>query len=189
MDRGLAERIKAMDWPQKNNSIFCRVLHDRVRSSNYLLAIIFLNIAGFSGCSMAPKSFLSMNDPTAINRARAVAYGQSEPDAVAIPVLIDRLADDDPVVRLASHEALKRRTGQNFGYQPYIEGDELAAAVSRWKQWWASTNNGRMYAGRPTPSPQASPQMRQSNMGPKALSEARYQKKRGPLQRLFGRNN
>ncbi|MFM7131460.1 MAG: HEAT repeat domain-containing protein, partial [bacterium] len=107
----------------------------------------------------------------------------------AIPVLIDRLSDPDPVVRLASHEALKRRTGQNFGYQPYIEGDELAAAVGRWKQWWAGTTNGRMVAGRPSPSPQATPQVRQSNMGPKALSEARYQKKRGPLQRLFGRDN
>ena len=56
------------------------------------------------GCSAAPKNFLSMNDPAAINRARAVAYGRSEPDAVAIPVMIDRLTDDDPVVRLASHE-------------------------------------------------------------------------------------
>jgi hypothetical protein len=149
---------------------------------------IFLSALFLSGCSMAPKSFLSMNDPTAINRARAVAYGQSEPDAVAIPVLIDRLSDDDPVVRLASHEALKRRTGQNFGYQPYIEGDELASAVQRWKTWWASTNNGRMFAGRPQASPQASPQTRQSNKSPRPVSEATYLKKHGPFQRLFGRN-
>ncbi|MEI7922609.1 MAG: hypothetical protein WCJ40_11940, partial [Planctomycetota bacterium] len=35
----------------------------------------------FSGCSTAPKSFLSMSDPAAINRARAVAFGRSEPDS------------------------------------------------------------------------------------------------------------
>ena len=188
MDRGVAQRVTAMDW-RLNNSVEHKSFHYQLSSSHLFFVFVYLNIISTFGCSMAPKSFLSMNDPTAINRARAVAYGQSEPDAVAIPVLIDRLTDEDPVVRLASHEALKRRTGQNFGYQPYIEGDELVAAVSRWKQWWAGTNNGRMFAGRPVPTPQASPQIRQSNMGPKTLSEARFQKKRGPLQRLFSRNN
>lgn len=142
------------------------------------------------GCSAAPKNFLSINDPTAINRARAVAFGRSEPDAVAIPVMIDRLMDDDPVVRLASHESLKKRTGQDFGYLPYAEGEELTDAVQRWKQWWASANQGRMYAASPQSSPQmATPQMqnRQSNLGPRELSEARLQKRRGLFQRLFRR--
>lgn len=143
-----------------------------------------------TGCSSAPKSFLSMNDPAAINRARAVAFGQSAPDASAIPVLIDRLSDDDPVVRLASHEALKKRTGQDFGYQPYVEGDELAGSVARWKQWWAGTQNGRMVAGsRPVASPQASPQVvpRQAIISPTPVSEATYQQKRGLFQKLFQR--
>ena len=116
------------------------------------LPVIFL-----TGCSMAPKSFLSMSDPAAINRARAVSFGRSEPDSAAIPVLISRLTDDDPVVRLASHEALKKRTGQDFGYLPYAEGDELNTSVSRWQQWWASGQNGRMFAtSQPLASPQAS---------------------------------
>jgi len=131
-----------------------------------------------------------MNDPAAINRARAVAFGQSAPDATAIPVLIDRLSDDDPVVRLASHEALKKRTGQDFGYQPYVEGDELTSSVARWKQWWSGMQNGRMVAGsRPVASPQASPQVvpRQALISPTPVSEAAYQQKRGLFQRLFPR--
>lgn len=131
-----------------------------------------------------------MNDPAAINRARAVAFGQSAPDATAIPVLIDRLSDDDPVVRLASHEALKKRTGQDFGYQPYVEGDELASSVGRWKQWWSGMQQGRMVAGsRPVASPQASPQVvpRQALISPTPVTEATFQQKRGLFQKLFPR--
>lgn len=141
-----------------------------------------------AGCSTAPKSFLSMNDPAAINRARAVAFGQSAPDTTAIPVLIDRLSDDDPVVRLASHEALKKRTGQDFGYQPYNEGDELTAAVSRWQNWWSNTQQGRMVAGsRGIASPQASPQImpRQALLSQTPVSEATYRQNRGLFQRMF----
>lgn len=142
----------------------------------------------FASCSSAPKSFLSVSDPAAINRARAVAFGQQHSDAAAIPALIDRLTDDDPVVRLASHEALKKRTGQDFGYLPYAEGDELTASVQRWKQWWGSTANGRMVAGSPQmASPQASPQAApyQVRMNPTPVSEAAFREKRGIFRNLF----
>lgn len=141
-----------------------------------------------ASCSSAPKSFLSVSDPAAINRARAVAFGQQHSDAAAIPALIDRLTDDDPVVRLASHEALKKRTGQDFGYLPYAEGDELAASVQRWKQWWASTTNGRMVAGSPQmASPRASPQAPpyQVRMSPTPVSEAAFRERRGFFRNLF----
>lgn len=145
-------------------------------------------IGMIQGCSSAPKSFLSVSDPAAINRARAVAFGNSQSDAVAIPVLIDRLTDDDPVVRLASHESLKKRTGQDFGYLPYAEGDELANSVGRWRQWWSASQNGRMFAGsQPMASPQASPQVmpRQAFMTPKAVSEASFRERRGLFRRIF----
>ncbi|TNV75072.1 hypothetical protein FGO68_gene14604 [Halteria grandinella] len=140
----------------------------------------------FASCSSAPKSFLSMSDPAAINRARAVAFGQQQPDANAIPVLIDRLTDDDPVVRLASHESLKKRTGQDFGYLPYAEGDELAVSVQRWKQWWANAANGRMVAGSPQSAiPQAPPY--QVRMNPTPVSEASFREKKGLFRNLFRR--
>lgn len=184
MDRRSPKPTRAWRVTQANQLLIQRYLHV---FPGFFSLIIF-------GCSAAPKNFLSMNDPAAINRARAVAYGRSEPDAVAIPVMIDRLTDDDPVVRLASHESLKKRTGQDFGYLPYSEGDELTNAVGRWRQWWSSTSQGRMYASSPVPTPQSSGQMvspqmqsRQSRLGPREISEARLQKRRGPLQRLFQR--
>ncbi|MFM1802929.1 MAG: hypothetical protein RJA81_2281 [Planctomycetota bacterium] len=182
-----------MDWQRQTGIV---LFHDLLRmshsgTSRFLRIMPGLFSLFVFGCSSAPKNFLSMNDPTAINRARAVAFNQTEPDAVAIPVMIDRLMDDDPVVRLASHESLKKRTGQDFGYLPYAEGEELSTSVARWRAWWSSASQGRMYAASPQtnmiPRSSAQSQLRQSRLGPRPLSEAQFKKKRGPLQRLFGR--
>jgi HEAT repeat protein len=70
-------------------------------------------------------------------RARAVSLGEGLPNSVAVPALLDRLNDPDPVVRLSAHEALKRRTGQDLGYVPWAEVNERNAAAERWRAWWA----------------------------------------------------
>ncbi len=93
-------------------------------------------LAPFVGCSIAPKSFRDVDSAAPLVRARAVGLGEGLPDAAAIPALIDHLGDPDPVVRLSAHEALKRRTGQDFGYAPWAEINERAAAAERWRQWW-----------------------------------------------------
>ena len=88
------------------------------------------------GCGVAPRHFRDLIDPAPMTRARAAHLGDGHPDAVAIPALIDRLEDDDPVVRLSAHTALRRRTGQQFGFLPWAEPDERARAVARWRSWW-----------------------------------------------------
>ena len=186
---GQGEKGEAMDRRHQSQNLF-RTKTNRPLDTfqRFCIFVYGLPAIFLAGCSMAPKSFLSMSDPAAINRARAVSFGRSEPDSAAIPVLIRRLTDDDPVVRLSSHEALKKRTGQDFGYLPYAEGDELNTSVSRWQQWWASGQNGRMFAtSQPLASPQASAGLspRQFKQAPKSLSEASYQEKRGLFKRLF----
>ena len=110
-----------------------RLAMDRhVRSTACALLIPFL------GCSIAPKSFRDVESAAPLVRARAVGLGEGLPDSAAIPALLDRLTDPDPVVRLSAHEALKRRTGQDFGYTPWGEINDRAAAVTRWRQWWAN---------------------------------------------------
>jgi hypothetical protein len=89
-----------------------------------------------AGCSLAPKSFAQMIHPSAIVRARAAGLSDRQPDQVAVPALIERLGDADPVVRLTAHETLRERTGQNFGYLPWGDNAERAAAQARWKTWW-----------------------------------------------------
>lgn len=107
-----------------------------------LLVLCLLAPGALGGCRTGPKSFASVNDPSALKRARAVGLGENQPDAVAVPALIARLSDSDPVVRLAAHEALKKRARQDFGYQPYMEPQEQPEAIAQWRAWWQARQTG-----------------------------------------------
>lgn len=91
---------------------------------------------GMSGCSLAPKNFRDMLAPAPIVRARAVNLSDDQPEWVAVPALIDRLADSDPVVRMTANNALKKRTGRDFGFAEWGSPVERQAAVDRWRGWW-----------------------------------------------------
>jgi len=97
-----------------------------------------------SGCSLGPRNFRKIQHPAPLVRARALSLGDRRPGTQVMPALIVRLDDPDPVVRLAAHEELKQRTGQDFGYVPWAEEPERQAAVERWKAW---------LSGRPSASP------------------------------------
>lgn len=95
------------------------------------------------GCgSTRPRNFRAMVHPEPIVRARAAGLNEAEPDYIAIPTLIQRLNDRDPVVRLTSHEALKERTGKDFGYIPWAEDAERARARAMWQTWWEGSRVG-----------------------------------------------
>jgi hypothetical protein len=89
-----------------------------------------------AGCGIAPKTFKKVNDTAPIVRARSVSLGGRLPQARVVPVLIDRLEDRDPVVRLAAFEELKKGTGRSFGFIPWGGDAERASAVTRWRAWW-----------------------------------------------------
>ena len=89
-----------------------------------------------TGCSLAPKSFRDMIHPAPVVRARAVALDDNQPEWVAIPALIARLNDPDPVVRMTANEGLKERTKRDFGFVHYGTQDDRNKAVARWKAWW-----------------------------------------------------
>jgi hypothetical protein len=83
-----------------------------------------------SGCGLTPHAFRKYQPPAAAQRARTTSD--------VLPALVARLDDDDPVVRMAAHEDLRRRTGQDFGFVPWAPREERAAAVQRWRDWTAS---------------------------------------------------
>ena len=70
-------------------------------------------------------------------RARTVAQDDRRTNASTVPMLVARLEDADPVVRLAASEELRRRTGRDFGYVPWARAEERASAVGRWRTWLA----------------------------------------------------
>jgi hypothetical protein len=94
------------------------------------------------GCTIAPKSFAQLGDPAPLVRARAAGLGRGLPDAAVVPTLITRLDDPDAVVRLSAHEELRRRTGRDFGYQPWASPQERAAPVAAWRSWWNGQARG-----------------------------------------------
>jgi len=92
--------------------------------------------ASGTGCGIAPKNFRKVSDPAPIVRARSVGLGDKLPKGRVVPVLIDRLEDRDPVVRLAAYEELRKDTGRSFGFIPWGGDADRAAAVARWRAWW-----------------------------------------------------
>ena len=74
--------------------------------------------------------------PAPIVRARAVGMGETQPEWVAVPAMIDRLGDTDPVVRMTAFDALKKRTHQDFEFKWYAPVEDQKSAVERWHAWW-----------------------------------------------------
>jgi hypothetical protein len=127
-----------------------------MRASLGTIALILI-LATSQGCGMAKaRNFRKIRHPAPMVRARALSLGDRRPSAEVVPALVGRLDDPDPVVRMAAHEELKRRTGRDFGYVPWAEDPERQAASGRWRDWLAGKEPGA------TPSPQAMPSPQQA---------------------------
>ena len=109
--------------------------------------------AFLSGCGLGPRNFRKITHPAPLVRARAMSLGYGQPDSVVLPALVGRLNDSDPVVRLAAHEELKRRTGHDLGYVPWASDEERTSAINRWRSWLTGAPVG---AGQRPPQPRKS---------------------------------
>lgn len=56
-------------------------------------------------------------------------------DESAVPLLVDRLEDQDPAVRFAAIIALDKLTGRRMGYWYGHSAEKRAAAVRRWRRY------------------------------------------------------
>ncbi len=124
--------------------------------------LVLLTTTGLTtGCmsSAKPRRFGELaHNSSPLARARAISLGEPLPDSVVIPRLIERLGDRDGVVRMAAHDELRQRTGQDFGFLAWAEVAQRDAAVERWKQWWAERT--RAPSLRVIPSQQSKPEPR-----------------------------
>ncbi len=112
-----------------------------------------------SGCGLGPRNFRKINHPAPLVRARAIGLGSGKPNSEVIPALVGRLNDSDVVVRMAANEELKRRTRQDFGYQPWASEWDRADAINRWRAWLTASP----VVPPPAPAkPKAPPQPRKS---------------------------
>ncbi len=115
-----------------------------MRGLGHSLALLAMITAG---CSLGPRRFRDVNDPSPLVRARAAGLADQLPRETFVPELIGHLDDPDAVVRLSAHEELRRRTGQDFGYRPWDDKAEREAATACWRQWWESQTRPTTAAG------------------------------------------
>jgi hypothetical protein len=114
---------------------------------------LIVALASLSGCGLGPRNFRKITHPAPLVRARAMSLGYDQPDSAVLPALMGRLEDPDPVVRLAAHEELKRRTRHDFGYVPWASQEERAGAIGRWRSW---LTGGPVARGSSPPRPRKS---------------------------------
>jgi hypothetical protein len=86
-----------------------------------------------NGCySPEPPSLTSDSPPRLIP---AIKIAASNNDRAAIPGLIQNLDDKDSAVRFAAISALRKMTGEDFGYRYYDCQYDRQPAIQGWHLW------------------------------------------------------
>jgi hypothetical protein len=96
--------------------------------------ILTLSAAAAVGCWHEPQT---VSNPDPADKIPAMKAAVQKDDRDVIPQIITDLGNDDPAVRLYAIEALRRLTGQDFGYQYFADEDHRKPAIERWKEWQA----------------------------------------------------
>jgi HEAT repeat protein len=101
--------------------------------------LALLTAISVSGCRsgmmaiQADRSEIQSADPAI--RVRAIIHATRAKDMGAVPLIVDRLEDDDEAVRFVAIKSLKELTENDLGYcegdPPYVR----AQAVDRWRKW------------------------------------------------------
>ena len=86
-----------------------------------------------AGCVAGYRTDLNSPDPAA--RIRAIRHVVETGDQGALPLLVDRLEDEDEGVRFYAIAALTRITETDMGYKYYKPARERLPAVKRWRDY------------------------------------------------------
>jgi hypothetical protein len=86
------------------------------------------------GCT-APRPPLVVTDPDPSVKIPAYKKAVRKKDKAAVRQLVADLDNDDPAVRLYSIQALRRLTGETFGYRYFQADEQRRPAVQKWRQW------------------------------------------------------
>lgn len=93
-------------------------------------------VVGLGGCgASASRSELALESPDPSVRAVAIVRAADRRDESVVPLLVDRLEDEDAAVRLYAILALDRLTGTRLGYEYGGSEVERRASVDRWRRY------------------------------------------------------
>ena len=76
-----------------------------------------------------------MNSPDPGERIHAIVAAGEQGRQEAVPLLVDRLEDEDEAVCFFAIESLEKLTGTSNGYRYYDPPGLRARAVRRWRSW------------------------------------------------------
>jgi len=108
---------------------------------NWKYGIMILAGMLISGCyTPEPKSLSSDSPPSAIP---AIKEAAEKNDRAAIPRLIQDLDNNDSAIRFAAINALRKMTGQDFGYRYYDDEFTRRTAIESWRQWMKDHPSGK----------------------------------------------
>ena len=88
-----------------------------------------------AGCSNPQPGLDEIQSPDATQRVLAIRAAGEARDRRAVPLLVDRLEDEDDGVRFYAILALERITGKRLGYDYGASPGPRAAAVERWREF------------------------------------------------------
>ena len=94
------------------------------------------------GCRLGVARYpeaLTAPDPKL--RIRAIRAAGQRRDVQVVPLLVDRLEDEDEAVRFYAIQALERITGMALGYLYYKPASHRGRAVDRWRRYLHQTRS------------------------------------------------
>jgi hypothetical protein len=107
------------------------------------------NLLYVLGYIQSPESHAAvlpyLRSPDESVRYEAAAALMQLGDLSAAPALIAFLESEDRRLRYKAFECLKAATHQDFGFEFQADADARAAAVMRWKRWWAEQRAAMIY--------------------------------------------
>lgn len=87
-----------------------------------------------AGCT-APHGPRAVTNPDPVQKIPAIQDAVRRHDLSVTPQLVKDLDNEDPAIRFYAFEALRKLSGQDFGYRYYDDTDERRPAVDRWRAW------------------------------------------------------
>ena len=105
-----------------------------MRTIGRLAGVLSIVLVGACGNPMPPYP-TGIHDADPGVRIRAIRMAGDRQDREVLPLLIERLEDEDEAVRLYAILAIEKITGTRLGYEYRKPAAERARAVRRWRHY------------------------------------------------------
>lgn len=86
-----------------------------------------------AGCVSTGSSRADISSESVDHRIRGIKVAAETRDWGSVPLIVDRLEDEDQAVRFYAILALERITGERFGYDYARPSRERAEAIQEWR--------------------------------------------------------